>query len=93
MRACFRRLLGWQLSPGHQHAQPRRWCCSHFEQAVRDKAKCDDVVQEAERRRLPGLAQLYGKEHTGAACDLLAHRTLRARYVRQTKGGKLITEN
>ena len=57
------------------------------EQAERDKAKRDDIVPEAERR-LAALAQLDGKAHTRAACDLRAHRTF-GRYVRQTKTGKL----
>jgi len=66
----------------------RRFVVVHNpEQAERDKAKRDDIVQEAERR-LAALEQLDGQAHTKAACDLRAHRTF-GRYVRQTKTGKL----
>jgi transposase len=57
-------------------------------EAERDKAKRDDIVQEVERR-LAGLNQLGGKEHTKAVCDLRAHKTF-GRYIRQTKTGKLL---
>lgn len=66
----------------------RRFVVVHNpEQAERDKAKRDDIVMETERR-LADLAQLDGKQHTKAACDLRAHRTF-GRYVRQTKTGRL----
>lgn len=66
----------------------RRFVVVHNpEQAERDKAKRDDIVQETELR-LAELAQLEGNAHTKAACDLRAHRAF-GRYVRQTKTGKL----
>ena len=66
----------------------RRFVVVHNpEQAERDKAKRDDIVRETQER-LDALAQLDGKAHTKATCDLRAHRTF-GRYVRQTKTGKL----
>ena len=66
----------------------RRFVVVHNpEQAERDRAKRDDIVQETERR-IDELDQLDGKQHTKSACDLRAHRTF-GRYVRQTKTGRL----
>ena len=57
------------------------------DEAKRDKAKREDILEET-KRRLAELQQTEGDEHSKAACELRAHTTF-GRFVTQDKNGKL----
>ncbi|HEY8424382.1 MAG TPA: IS1634 family transposase [Limnochordales bacterium] len=60
------------------------------EEAERDRQKRESILAEL-RSRLQQLDQLQGEPHTKAACALRAHEVF-GRYLRQTKGGRLVID-
>jgi len=60
------------------------------EQAERDRQTRESILAEL-RRRLEELPQLEGDAHTKAVCALRSHEVF-GRYLRQTRGGRLVID-